>query len=47
MKFKSKMTKTCSEKSALKNPVWGTKENQHSPPPAICAEKKSQATIRR
>lgn len=34
------MTKTCSKKSALKNPVWGTKENQRSLPPAVCAGKK-------
>lgn len=38
MKFKSKVTKTCSEKPALKNPVWGTKKNQHSPSPAIYIE---------
>lgn len=40
MKSKNKMTKTCSEKSALKNPVWGSKQNWHALPPAVCTEKK-------
>lgn len=39
-KFKNKKTKTCSEKSALKNPVWGSKQNWHTLPPAVCTEKK-------
>lgn len=46
-KFKNKKTKTCSEKSALKNPVWGSKQNWHTLPPAVCTEKKNHASIHR
>lgn len=44
MKFKSKIQKTCSEKSALKNPVWGIKKNQHL---HGLGGKKSQASVHR
>lgn len=43
MKFNSIMTKSYSEKSTLKYPVWGTKKNQCSPPPAIYSEEKKSS----
>lgn len=43
MKFNSIMTKSYSEKSTLKHPVWGTKKNQRSPPPAIYSEEKKSS----
>lgn len=46
--LRAKWQKTCSEKSALKNLVWGIKKNQHSLPTATCfGGEKSQASVHR